>query len=451
MAACDKSATEVSKVASVPVNPRPLALPEWCQKDSADFIKWTPIPNTFFESAMRKLTGLESQVLGLIARFTYGDDRANRPEWATVSLTKFATYCGASKNGVALALDRLERAGAIKAERVGRDKRYRVAIQELDKLKDLPPAEGESVEVEEDEETGDETSAVRVKADDVPTIRIGKHSLPLSAVKFCKDCADKVIDAVKAAMEPAGAASADKANETRTIVPVTGTIEPPVSMEAAQKANKGRMIVPLSGTIEASDAEDATNLATLESHLSKLFAKKLGEAPPRRLTAPALAELRAAGVPIGDLLSRIDARRGVFHSYAFLANLVADVINAHAAANREAQQQQQPQQQLSPAERIRSHAAARIAEVEAHAPDTPDRAKVIEALEHVNANASKLAKDPGKLRSILEDAETVLASCVWNQLKEATMRMVNSKPAAVRSSAAVVSAGIRSLILEGVF
>ena len=431
-------------MASVPTTPaRPLALPDWCQKDSPNFVKWTPIPNTFFESAMRKLSPLESQVLGLVARFTYGDDRNQRPEWATISLNKFAEFCGASKNGVALALDRLARAGAIDAERVGREKRYRVAIQELDKLKELPPDEDETTAEEESDETGNETSATRVKTEDVPTIRFGKHSVPLSAVEFCKGCAQKVIDAVKTATEPTNAASAEKANEERTIVPVSGAIE-------AKKANTGRTIVPISGTIEASDAEDATNLATLETHLSKLFAKKLGEAPPRRLTAPAIAELRAADVPLGDLLARIEARRGVFNSYAFLGHRVADVINAHAAAQRSAAPTPQQQQQLSPTERIRAHAAERIAEIEARVPDTPDRARVIEALEHVNTNAAKLAKDPAKLRSILEDAETVLASCVWSQLKEATIRMVNSKPAAVRSSAAVVSAGIRSLILEGV-
>jgi hypothetical protein len=401
-----------------PVKAAPL--PSWTDGASPDFLHWLPMPVAFFEQAMRKLTGLESQILGLIARATYGDDRAGRPEWATdLPLTRFAALTGAHKNGVAIAINRLERAGAIESEHVGRGKRYRVAVHKLAALKDLPPEEETaSADEDEDAEAAEGSTAVVAKSDE-PIIRMGKHSVPLSSVKFCQDCADKLVAAVRAAAEPTPVKSEQTANDRHTPVGHSAPIE-------AQKANEGRTI----GTVECDDQADA-DIATLEDYLSRRFAKKLGEAPPRRLTEKAIFDLRKFNTPLPDLLTRIEARRGVFNSYAFLGNLVADVINAHAAAQRAAMPTSKESLPVEPglsmAERIRSHATSRIAEVERIA----GAEKAVESLICINQNAAKLADDPTELCELLEAAEIVVADAAKAKLRKTDLNAIYADAEAV--------------------
>lgn len=396
-------------------------LPSWTDGSSPDFLHWLPIPVSFFEQAMRKLTGLEAQILGLIARATYGDDRAGRPEWATdLPLTRFAALTGAHKNGVAIAIDRLERAGAIESERVGRTKRYRVAVHKLSHLTELEPEEATATADEDETGEAAEGSTAVVAKSDEPVIKMGKHSVPLSSVKFCRDCADKLVAAVRAAAEPEVAKSEHKANDRHTPVGHSTPIE-------AQKANEERTI----GTVECDNQAD-TDIETLETYLSRRFAKKLGEAPPRRITEKAIFDLRKHDTPLTDLLTRIEARKGVFNSYAFLGNLVADVINAHAAAQRALPKPQATaaitdDAGLSMAEKIRSHATSRIAEVER----IVGAEKAVESLIWINQHASELADNPTKLCELLEAAEIVVADAAKTKLRRSDLASIDADAQAV--------------------
>lgn len=419
MSAAAAAATTAS--ASVPKRPAGRAaksapLPSWTDGASPDFLHWLPIPVSFFQSAMRKLSGLEAQILGLIAHATYGDDRAGRPEWATdLPLTRFAQLTGAHKNGVAIAIDRLERAGAIESERIGRGKRYRVAVHKLASLKELEP---QPVVAEDDVEEGEaveEATAVVAKSDE-PVIKMGKHSVPLSKVSFCKDCAEKLVAAVRAAAEPEAAKSEQKANDCHTGVCQSAPIQ-------AEKANTGRTI----GTVECDD-QAFTDIQVLEEHLARRFAKKLGEPPPRLITEKAIFDLRKHETPLPDLLARIEARKGVFNSYAFLGNLVADVINAHAAAQRAMPKPVvTTEPALSMAERIRSHATSRIAEVERIA----GAEKAVESLIWINQNAAKLADDPTQLCELLEAAEIVVADAAKTKLRKMDLNAIYADAEAV--------------------
>jgi DNA-binding transcriptional ArsR family regulator len=395
-------------------------LPSWTDGSSPDFLHWLPIPVSFFEQAMRKISGLEAQILGLIARATYGDDRGGRPEWATdLPLTRFAQLTGAHKNGVAIAIDRLERAGAIESERVGRGKRYRVAVHKLASLKELEPEEATaSADEDEDAEAASGSTAVVAKSDE-PVIKLGKHTVPLSAVKFCQDCATKLIAAVRTAAEPTAAKSEQEANDCHTPVGQSAPIQ-------AEKANEGRTI----GTVECDNQADA-DIATLEQYLARRFAKKLGEAPPRRITEKAIFDLRKYETPLTDLLTRIEARKGVFNSWAFLGNLVVDVINAHAAAQRAIPKPVAAvvttEPGLSMAERIRSHATGRIAEVERIA----GAEKAVESLIWINQNAAKLADNPSELCELLEAAEIVVADAIKAKLRKPELNAIYADAEAV--------------------
>ena len=381
-------------------------LPSWTDAESSDFLHWLPVPVTFFEKAFRRLTGLEAQVLGLISRFTYGDSAAGRPEWLSdFPFTKFATLTGASRNGVAIALDRLERAGAIDAERVGRGKRYRVAVQRWHELKELPPET--TAEVEDGNEADDNSSETVAKAKDEPCIRMGKHSIALTKIGFCSTCADKIVAAVRSAQEPAAAAPTApepptaEANKKGTIVPIQ-LVDALHHRETVATENKGRTIVPIQLVVH-------TEVEQLTDFLATRFAKKLGEKPPIHFVADAVAELRQAGVPLADLFARVDARIKVFRSYGMLPNLVADVINAHVAAQRSAPP---PPQAAAPvdsgltlAEQISSHAAALIPWVES----LPGAEKAVEALIYLNQNSRQLADELDRVWEILDAAEIVAA------------------------------------------
>ncbi|TAL08371.1 MAG: hypothetical protein EPO02_12880 [Nitrospirae bacterium] len=383
-------------------------LPSWCDPDSESFIPWLPLPNSYFEKAFRRLTGLENHLLGLISRLTYGDIREGRPEWLTDhSLDRLARLTGAHRNSVALALDRLERAGAIDSEKQGRGKRYRVAVERWDNLKELPP-EAEDEQAPDEEELPPEAEDDQVK-EPVPVIRMGKHSIPLSSVSFCKECAAKVIAAVTGSSEP----TRGKANKKGTIVTVECDDQAVAEAQEPEKANKKGTIV----TVECDDQA----VAELECYLVNNFAKKLVEAPPPTLLRKAITDLRSAGVPLSDLFARIDLRRGIFR-YGLLPNLVVDVINTHAAMRRHSARSPEPATGPSFAEQVRTHVCALIPVYESLAPP------IAEVLARINVNAATYEPSQIELEHELQDAEIVAAGlAAATRLSEHRQRLIEAE------------------------
>lgn len=423
-------------------------LPSWARsKVNRRGLAYTVVPDDYWDHAMPALVAaghpIASNMLGLMMRLSWGKKGArgeSGPEWIPMPVRDLTGLLGSTRNTASINVRALVAAGALE-ERKSKDRRfseYRVAVERLrnidknsfeqtyDKLVEESLRKSKDVPLDEAEIIADDGAVENqpeirrpISAYTGPIIRFGFRQIPASQVAqeahLCTECtahfvtyaetAQKAPVTAPAAVEVKNSTGANKSVTEKECTTVVHFSPEPSRQAAAVKS-------PL--------------IARLRTVLSHSLSERLNSAPPEKLLEQIAAKLEAAGADLGSFFARCNQRDKQVKTWGFLLHLADDAASA-ARVIREAREglRSHGTPELSPAERIRVHAAERIAEIEAAIADGPERAKVIEALEYVNVNAGSAEIE--HLETVLADASAILFRLVDASLSDARRREIEGK------------------------
>lgn len=319
---------------------------------------FTRTPHSFF-ALFRSFSIVQMAILGNILDRTVGfvptKAMSQRPEWVRITEREFARMLGASENGIALALDALEEKAVIESRTVGRNKEYRVLMENWAKVSPKAPRrltrKPPAVEVDllEPDDDDDDLEDEEIRASTAPRQRAalrvagGKRKEPLvlfpgkdTAVPLSEVCSGSQCPLHNGRIEGDDKEAAKK-RRTEAAQPVTDGI-PPVECgnkkgvvltgETGQFDLAGLSLryrnlqaqpVALVARVEAGVLDLAvspvvelqTNWSDLELGLNRLLQERLGPVPAKVLER---IELERGAATDAQILAKLQSRGKLFEN-----------------------------------------------------------------------------------------------------------------------------------------